>query len=105
MILRVCDVERIIVERETLWAKESCLIERAILCAARARADCVDERAVEFGDDDAVVIRVCDKEAIRFRVSEHLAGKRERQVARLRAFERKLQRLFVQLPALAKLCD
>src|SRR5437764_14580424 len=105
MVLRVRDVERVAVERETLWAKESGLIERAVGRAARARADRVEGRAVKFSKDDAIVVRVGDEEACGVRISEHLAGEGERQVGRLCALKREPQRLLVQLPAFAKLRD
>src|SRR6185503_15969352 len=56
MVLGVGDVETVAGQCETLRPVESRFIERAVSSADISRANCIDKRAVEFGDDDAVVI-------------------------------------------------
>ena len=60
------------------------------------------KRAVEFCNDDAVVIRVGYEQPITFCVGENLARKGERQFADFRAFEHEFERLFVQFARLAR---
>src|SRR6185503_17572025 len=56
MVLGVCGVQNVGGECETLRPVKSRFIERAVSSADISRANCIDKRAVEFGDDDAVVI-------------------------------------------------
>jgi hypothetical protein len=102
MIARVGDVERVAFEREALRPPEGGGVERAVLRALRARADGLDERAVEPRDDDAVVVGIGNEEAAAALVGQDLAGEGERQVADLRAFEREPERFFVKRAARAK---
>jgi hypothetical protein len=49
----------------------------------RARANHVDERAVEPGDDDSIVIGISDEEPVILFVGENFSGKCQRQIANL----------------------
>jgi len=56
MVFSVGDVKTVAGEREALRSIKSRFVERAVSRANVARSDSVDQRAVEFRDDDAVVI-------------------------------------------------
>ena len=56
MVFSVGDVKTVAVQRHSLRTIEGRFIKSAVSRAALACADCFDERAVEFCDDDAVVI-------------------------------------------------
>ena len=56
MVSRVGDVETVSGERETLRAIESRFVERAVNSAGIACADRLHECAVEFSNNDAIVI-------------------------------------------------
>jgi hypothetical protein len=105
VVLRVGDVEPIAFEREPLRAVETRPLKTAVRRAARARADGVEERAVETRDDDAVVVRVRDEEAPAALVGQHLAGEGQRQVANLSAFQGELERTLVERAASARVFD
>ena len=102
MIFGIGHVQRVAVERHALRSKESCTIECAIVGAVRAGANRLDQRAVEPGDDDSVVIGISDEQALALRVSQNFAGKSQWQIANLGALKHKIQRLFVEFSALAK---
>src|ERR1051325_5321743 len=105
MVFSVSEVKTLTVERHSLWPVKSRFIKTAVERTRSAGPNRFQKCAVKFGYDEPVVIRVGDEQAIAFRVGQHLSGKRERQIANLRAFERQFQRLFVQFAALAKIVD
>src|SRR6185369_12047048 len=105
MVFSVRDVKTIAGERHALRTIESRFVERAVSSAGIACADRVDKRAVEFCDNDAIVIGISDEESIALRIRENLARKSERQLTDLRPFENEFHRLFVERAFAAKVCD
>src|ERR1051325_1240751 len=105
MVFRIGDVKIVAAQRKTLRTIESRGIESAVFGADFARADRLDECAVEFSDDDAVVIRVGDEQTIATCIRENLARKSERQLADFRALEHEFQRFFIQLAFGAKVSN
>ena len=102
VVLGVGDVEQIAIEREALRPIEARLRENAVVVALQARADRLDQLAVERRDDDAVVVRVGDEEAIRLLVGEDLAGIQQRPIGVAAALEIERQRRSVELAALVE---
>src|SRR6185369_14018933 len=102
MVFSVRDVKTLAVQRQTLWPMESSLVKGAVFRADLAAADGLDERAVEFSNDYAVVIRVGNEQTIVTCIRDDFAGKRERQFADFRAFEHEFQRFFIQFTLRAK---
>jgi hypothetical protein len=56
VILGVSNVEGVAIERHALWPVESCLLEWTIDSSAFSGADSFDERAIQFCNDDSIVI-------------------------------------------------
>ena len=56
VVFGIGDVETIAGERETLRTIESRFVESTVSSADVSRADGIDECAIEFGDDDAIVV-------------------------------------------------
>jgi hypothetical protein len=68
----------------------------AIAAANVAAADCLHELAIEVGDDNPVVVRIADEQAIAFFIGENLPRKTQRRIRDLSGFQRNLQRLLVE---------
>ena len=72
----------------------------------RAAADHVQHLiGVQVGDDDAVVVAVGDEQAVARRVRQHLAGESQQPGGLLRAFQRQLDRLAVDLADAVEVID
>ena len=80
--------------------KERGPIEGTIFGATRASADGFDQRAIQSGRHDSVMIGICDKEAVILFVSDNFAGERQRQIANLGFLQYQFQRSFIQLAPL-----
>src|SRR5215510_9654623 len=103
MVFGVGDVEAIAGERQTLWTIESRFVETAVSRADISRSDSVNQRSVEFGNDNPIMVRVSNEQPIGCGVGEYLARKRQRQISDFRSFENKFQWLLIQLATFAKL--
>jgi len=89
MVLRIGNVKCVAVKCHSLRSKESCSIKGPIICSVRSRADGFKQSSVQLRAYDAIVIRVGNEKAIALRVGQDLAGKSQRQIANLRAFQHK----------------
>ena len=105
MVLGIGNVKRIAVKSHSLRTVQTRLGKLAISRAPRAAADGLYQRAVKFGDNDAIVIRIGDEESIAFGVGQDFSREGKRQVANPGALKRKSQRLFIQLATLAEVLD
>src|SRR3954470_12533019 len=102
MVLSVCDVELVTVEGHSLWSKETGVRERSAHHPVRAGTDDIEERSIEFGNNNPVMIGISDEQPVILFVSENFARERERQIADFGLFQHQLQRSFIQFAALSK---
>ena len=100
VILGIGHVEHVLAQRHALRMIEAGLVKVAVLGADLARADRLDQCAVELGDHDAVVIAVGDEQPVRFFVGQHLARKAQRRGRRLVGRQVEPQRRVVEQPLL-----
>ena len=109
VILGISDEEQIARLGQTLRPVKTRFFKCSIYCSTFTCSDRVNQRPVELGDDQAIVIRVSDEEPAAGRVRQDFSWKGQWQIADLCTFQNQLQWLFVELTAFSKLigelCD